>query len=114
MMSVGAARLDLGDLDLVNADGGFESFWFGVTGEDLDFGEPQPIDVTLSSLMVDGSRTVTTRHENRTIALRVQVHAPDGLGLADGEAALTALEGARTTLSWTPPDGYGPTSVFRV
>lgn len=113
-MAVGALRLDLGDLDLVSADGGYDTYRLETQGEDLDFGEPQPIDVTLASLMLDGSPTETTRHDNRTIAFRVEVLAADGIGLAAGEAALVAFEGKRTTLSWTPPDGYGPTSVFRV
>lgn len=113
-MAVGALRLDLGDLDLVSADGGYSTYSLHALGEGVDFGEPQPIDVTLASLMVDGSPTETTRHDNRTIVFRVEVVSPDGQGLADGEAALVAFEGARTTLAWTPSDGYGPTSVFRV
>lgn len=107
-------RLDLGDLDLVNADGGYDSFAFFAQGEGVDFGEPQPIDVTLASLMADGAPTETARYENREVTFRVDIEASDALGLAAGEAALLGQIGVRTTLTWTPPDGYGPPTVFRV
>lgn len=113
-MVAGAARLDLGDLDLVGADGGYDSYTFHTVGDDVDFGEPQPIDVTLASLMADGAPTETTRYENREVSFRVEIVAPDALALAAGEAALLAQVGVRTTLTWTPPDGYGPPTVFRV
>lgn len=113
-MAVGALRLDLGDIDLVSADGGYDSYWFNTLGEDADFGEPGPVDLALESLLADGSPVETTRWENREATFRVQIEAPDAAGLAEGEASLQAQVGVRTTLAWTPPDGFGPTTVFDV
>lgn len=113
-MSVGAQRLDWGNLDLINADGGYETFSLHALGEGADFGEPQPVEVTVATLMGDGVRTDTSHYENREITFRVTVEAADAGGLADGEAALDALVGTRTTLTWQAPDGYGPPTVFDV
>lgn len=113
MTGVGATRLLLGGVDLVDG-GDDESYTISTIGEDLDFGEPQPVDVTLATLMADGAITETMRYENREVAFRVEVQAADGRGLANGEAALIAQIGKRTTLTWTPPDDLGPKTVFRV
>lgn len=113
-MAVGAMRLDWGGLDLVSADGGYPTYSLYALGEGADFGEPTPVEVVVATLMGDGNRTDLSRYENREISFRVEVKAADAGGLADGEAALDALVGRRTTLTWQPPDGYGPATVFDV
>lgn len=109
-----AQRVDLDDLDLAGADGGYDSYWFEVDGIDLDFGEPQPVEVTIATLMGDGVRTDISHYENREIPFRVRLYATDAKALADGEAALTAKIGRRVALTWQPSDELGPPTVFDV
>src|SRR5690606_17672 len=83
-------------------------------GDDADFGNPEPFDVTIPSQMLDGADVRTVSHGNREIFLRVEVSAQDGVALAQGEAALMAQLGRRSLLAWTPPAPASPTTVFRV
>ena len=108
-----SASLVLGGVEL--HDGFPPDGWqFKVFGEDLTFGNPQPVEMSIASLMADGAVTVTTRHENREAAFRVSISGQDSGALAAGEAALNLELSRRNTLAWTPADGFGPTSVFDV
>lgn len=87
---------------------------FSVLGEDMTFGNPQPVEMSIASLMADGSPTVTTHHENREAGFRVTISGPDSGALSSGERELNLQLTRRNTLAWTPADGFGPTTVFEV
>lgn len=105
----------LGDLELTGGDvSGDQPFTFSVLGEDMRFGDPVPVETVLTSLLLDGALVEKVSDDNREASLRVQIDAPDSLGLAAGERALNLELGRRSTLSWTPPDGWGDPTVFDV
>lgn len=64
--------------------------------------------------MLDGSRAMRTGDDNRQASLRIALEAITDGELADGHAAVDALVGRRSTLTWTLPDGTAPASVFDV
>ena len=78
------------------------------------FGEPQPVEVAINSLLRDGALTRTDRDENREVSLVVTIRATDGYALDQGIARLKRATQKRTTLVWTPPDGYARPHVFEV
>jgi len=107
----GQQQLTLGALDLLGEnDYGF----IEALGDDGTWGAPQPIEVTLQSLLQDGSIVVTQGYDNREASLRVRLRASDSAALASLEAMLFAEIGKRNSLTWTPPDGWGPPTVFEV
>lgn len=112
-----AHRLDWDDLDLVNADNGsgLLPYWFETLAEGYSLGSPQARKIIVANLMRDGSDSRIDGHDNRTITFRVTVCGPDLAALAAGERALVLQSAAlRSNLSWTPPDGFGATTVFTV
>lgn len=79
-----------------------------------DFGNPQPMDVEVPSDLEDGSLVETTSHGNRSQYFMVQVIGPNAEALAQGEVGLMAELERPNTLAWTPPAGFGETTVFDV
>lgn len=104
--------LYLGALDLIGID--FAAYKIETIAEGMDFGSAQPQDVITQTLLQDGSSVTTERWENREITFGVLISGPDLIAVAEGEAALYAELGRRNVLTWTPPDGWGPSSVFDV
>lgn len=104
--------LVLGDLDLMDSQG--SPFAVETLAEGTDWGNPQPIEVAVRSLLQDGSIVVHQGDDNREVALRVVITAPDSAALAEGEAALMAELYRANTLTYTPADGWGPPTVFTV
>lgn len=104
--------LFLGGLDLIGD--GFDSFKIETIAEGMSFGGADPQDVVTQTLLQDGSSVATDRWDNREIAFGVLISGPDLIAVAAGEAALYAELGRRNTLTWTPPDGWGPPTVFDV
>lgn len=94
------------------ASGG--SYWFEALADGATFGDPEPVEVAIGSLLLDGIITETQSQGNREASFLIRVKATDSQGLAEGIAALRRSVGKRTTLEWTPPDGFGATTVFRV
>ena len=88
------------------------TYWFETLAEGASFGEPQPIEVAINSLLLDGALTEKQGDGNREQSFLVTVKSTDGRGIADGVAALHLATGKRTTLVWTPPGGYAPPTVF--
>jgi hypothetical protein len=107
-----AVALTLGNLNLIDKNG--SPFGVELLAEGTDFGSPEPVEVVLNSLLQDGDLVVHTRDGNREQALRIIIKAPDSAALAQGEAALMAELGKRNTLTYTPPDRWGPPTVFDV
>lgn len=83
-------------------------------GEDARFGDPQPLTTSMRGLLQDGSRVTVAGHDNRDMFFRVKLSAANGLELADLEAALVLATTGKFPLAWTPPDGWGPTTIFDV
>lgn len=107
-------RLDLGSLDLVNADIPAEGFYFETLVDGFSLGSPEAIVSVQSSLMADGEDERWERDSNREITFTVVARGPDLAALADAERALRLELYRRNELAWTPPDGYGETTVFDV
>lgn len=109
------AELFFDTLDLFggNTYGGAD-FTLSALGDDSTWGNPQPVDVWVSSQLRDGAVAYTQRYDNREMFLRVRVTATGADGLTAGEAALVEACGKRTTLEWTPPDNYAVTTVFSI
>lgn len=87
-------------------------FWFS-TLADVSWGEPQPVEVALNSLLRDGGLVETDSDGNREVSLLVEVQSSDPIGLGQGVALLHRATGKRTTLKWLPP-GMDVRTVFRV
>ena len=102
----------LGSLDLMDTTG--SPFAVETMADGTDFGNPQPIEVAIRSLLQDGSATVHEGDDNRELPLRIKISASDSGGLAQGEEALMAELYRRNTLTYTPADGWGPPTVFDV
>ena len=102
-------RLILGTLELTDPSGPYS-----VEADGYDTGSAEPVNVVVRSLLQDGSLERTERVENRERSFVVRIEAPDGIALAEAEKAL-ALELYRpNTLTWEPPDGTGPATVWDV
>lgn len=79
-----------------------------------DWGNPESVRRTLRSAIANGSVSVTDSYDNRTIPIRVQVTAGDGVALAAGERALMLATGKRADLTWTSPADLAEPAVFSV
>lgn len=102
-------RLVFGGIDLTDDDGPFHAL-----GSDSSFGNPAPVTVSMQRMLQDGELVSTVRHGNREMYFVVEVDGADAVELAAAEAELMQVVGRRTTLEWSPPDGFGPTTVFDV
>ncbi|GHJ59127.1 hypothetical protein NOK12_16450 [Nocardioides sp. OK12] len=111
-------RLDFGpiggSLDLVNADGVSEFYWFSTLADGFNLGSPEASRIIVSSLLRDGDDERIDRYGNRTITFDVQVHGTSAFDVGRGERALSLLVGKRTLLRWTPPGGMGSLTRFVV
>ena len=104
-------RLDFGGLDLT---GGTEygGARFEALGDGSSLGNPEPVERSIASALLDGSFVVTDSHNNREVSFQVHIVAPDSAALAYGEKILFEQCSRRVELGWTPPDGWGPRTVF--
>lgn len=93
---------------------GAETFRLYMEGDDLDFGNPQPVDVWIKSLLADGSLSRTESHDNREVGFRVTVVGDTYPALQAGEQALFAASHKATTFTWTAPRVDAITTVFAV
>lgn len=111
-----ASLLFDGTLELIDPDGSVSggSYWFETLAEGASFGDPQPVEVGIASLLRDGALVEKTGDGNRESFWMIRVKAADQGALDDGVAALHCATGKRTTLVFTPPDGYGPARVWDV
>lgn len=91
-----------------------QDFWFEGIAEGSSWGDPQPIEVTLNSLMRDGAIVSMTGDGNREATFPIRVMATDSASLDAGVQALQAATRKRTTLVWTPEDGYCEPRVWDV
>lgn len=102
-----------GSLDLVgrNEVDGVE-FDLVVFVDETDWGNPEAVRRELRSAISNGSVSVTDRHDNRTIEVKVAVDGSDGIALAVGEQALMLASARRAELTWTPPADLAAPCVF--
>jgi hypothetical protein len=87
---------------------------YRVRAQDATFGTAVPVTVALLWLGRAGGPVSYDSTPNREPVFRITVEADDSDLLARGEMALQLQCEQPTTLSWTPPDGAGETSVFDV
>ena len=104
--------LVLGDFTI--AGGIPDTYTVSAHADDATWGNPQPVEVAVQTLLQNSSAVVTERYDNREAFIRVEIRAEDGISLAEGEAALFAELGKPNLLTWTPPKGFAPATVFRV
>jgi hypothetical protein len=84
-----------------------------VLAEGTTWGNPQPIEVAVRSLMQQGTNVVNRGWDNRDgTGVRVKFKATDLDKIAAAEAELMAEIGHRNTLTWTPPNGLGAPTQF--
>jgi hypothetical protein len=107
-----AVGLTLGSLDLIDPTG--TPYAIETLSEGTDWGNPQPIEVAVRSLLQDGSIAVTEGHDNREVRIRVVITSDDMSDLADGDAALFKELGKPNILTYTPPGTGGVDTVFDV
>jgi hypothetical protein len=107
-------QLTLGAMSFCREPASVGDYAVEVLGDGMDVGGPEAVVRVVQSLLQDGDLVVKDRDGNRTVTFKVRISASDGIGLARGEAALVAELGQRNDLTWTPPDGWAPASVFTV
>lgn len=108
----GIAGLSIGALDTIGYVG--DNFTLTAIAGGTDFSNPEPLLTTLESLVSDGDDTIIDRFGNREIVIQIRVTAPNSDGLASGEQTLMGELEKPNELAWTPPDGWGATTVHRV
>lgn len=81
----------------------------------LNRGRPVPVVSVVQTLLQDGTSERVDREDNRDVTVLIGIAGADSHALAEYEATLrTEVARERNTLAWTPPDGFGATSVFDV
>lgn len=73
-----------------------------------------PVLTVVESLLADGEIVTIDRFGNRQPTIALKVKGVNSLVLAAAERDLRAQVGKRNTLTWIPPDEWGPPSVFDV
>lgn len=106
--------LQLGGLNLIGRVPQGEDYRITTQGDEASWGNPVSVTRTIKGLLQDGARVALESWDNREAFLRITVEGDTAAGLAAGEAALMAELGKRNTLTWTPPQGFGPPTVFEV
>lgn len=106
MIRTPASALTLGGVDLMGTDH-TPGWWIEAQGVDLDLGNPQPIERTILSFLLDGSIVTKDSDDNREMTIRLVVEATNSVNLAAAEAALIAETSRANALTWTPPDNTG-------
>jgi len=79
-----------------------------------DWGTPKAIVTWLTGVLQAGAVASVQGWEVREAVLPMRVRAETSLGLGAGDTALGLACGKRTTIVWTPPDGWSPPTVFDV
>ena len=89
-------------------------FTLNVEADDFTFGNPQPVEVGIRSLLQDGSIVSTQGYDNAESFWRVTIEGDDSAELEAGRAALVAEVGRPNLLTWVHPDGLSPARVYEV
>jgi len=91
-------------------------FTLTVRGQDTQWGNPQPVIVTLLSMLAAGSLVSRSPDANRepTLLVDVSCNVNDGDALAAGEAALMGVCNHPADLEWLPPQANAERAVFDV
>lgn len=104
-------RLDFGGLDFTGVED-YEGARFYAMADGATLGNPVPVERSIETALLDGSFVVTESHGNREPAWQVWIEAPDSVALAYGEKLLFEQCARRVEMGWTPPDGWGPRTVY--
>lgn len=109
-------RLTFGAVNLIGTDAELaaQGYRFEALGDDMDWGNPVPIDVKVISWLQDGAIVDRSGYDNREMFIRVRVVGTDSDKLAVAEGVFFPEVGKRNLLTWTPPDGDGEPCVFSV
>ncbi|VXC43958.1 hypothetical protein [Nocardioides sp. AX2bis] len=117
-MSDSTATLTWGDLDLdeVGTPGAtYEIVALATEGEGLELGNPVPVEVSLRSLLQDGSIVFSQGHDNREPKIVIRVTGATGDALAQAESALMRQVGRpRVNLTWRSVTPFVVPGVFEV
>lgn len=104
--------LALGSFDLI--EGEQDGWTVETIAEGMSFGAAEPREVVIQTLLQDGDAVEIDSYGNRVLTFGILIKGADSADVAAGAAALDAEVGIPNTLSWTPPDGWGATTVFDV
>lgn len=111
---MGAGLVFDGDIDFLSGIYSEDGYLIEAI-EGMEFGAPQPIEVTIAAMLRDGTILAKTGDDNRdSVAFPFRIKAADSMALALGEQRVALAIGKPTTMEYTPPDGIGPTTVFKV
>lgn len=103
--------IDFGGLDLTGIED-YDGVLFEAMGDGATLGNPQSVDRSVLSSLLDGSFVVTDSHDNREASFQVWIRASDSAALAHGEKMLFDRCSRPVEFGWTPPDGWGARTVF--
>lgn len=99
-------------LELCGGEAADGSYWFEVLAEGASWGDPEPVERVVDSLLRDGVLVEKESDGNRVERFQIKVCSTDPVGLSEGVAALHRATGKRTTLRWQ--DGDYPATVVEV
>lgn len=91
-----------------------DAWTYDVGGDETDFGTPEAVTTAVESFLTDGGLEQWERAGNREMSFLVLIDATTHTALALAEAQLAAELQRENRLTWLPPDGSAPTTVFRV
>lgn len=104
-------RLDFGGLDFTGVED-YNGARFYAMADGATLGNATPVERSIETALLDGSFVVTESHGNREPSFQVWIVAPDSVALAYGEKLLFEQCSRRVEMGWTPPDGWGPRTVY--
>lgn len=104
----GRGLLKLGAFVCADGDGDVDTgrgYTVFTEGQDFTLGNPQPVEVTVGTLLKDGTVKAHSRYENRDDTYFAVTITGDSIGLAQGEADLLAEMDRRNELTVRTYDG---------
>lgn len=106
-----------GDVDLLGSDR-TGPYHFETVADGVDFGNPEQVFRTITSMLQDGEDESVDSWGNREMTFPIKVVAESAGGLEQGGQALEfEASKQRNTLTWTPPDkivGSGTPNVYDI
>ena len=115
-----SAQLTLDELDLLPVDPRAalkrDGFYFEAGADDTTWGNAPAIVSSVLSEMFEGAAVEVTGYEGATATIKVRIVGQDSAAIAIGAAMLVKVcrREAMKALTYSPPDGTSPPTVFDV
>lgn len=107
-------ELTFGSLVLAGSEDSASAYRLYALADDTDWGNPEPVETVIDSMLGDGQLVSIDRDNNRTATIGIRIEASDGRAMAVAEADLVAETRKPNVLAWQPPDAFAPLTVFDV